>query len=183
MILEYVGNIKKFIKKKKKISNNKCKLFLSVPCSYRHFNSSFEGEHLNHFDKNNLKFFLQRYYGKVVFLKKTRNDDISVVSQNDKIVKKNILNNVSLYKHYLLKYNYLENQYKKIISEIYKFDTVGLMPLNQVAIDILSKCKSKKFFLFDKFKKVKSLEKGIELEREGGQLVNSWAMKFIDIII
>lgn len=66
----------------------------------------------------------------------------------------------------MLKYNNLENQYKKIISEIYKFDTVGLMPLNQVAIDILSKCKSKKFFLFDKFKKVKSLEKGIELERE-----------------
>jgi len=182
MVLEHVGNIKKFIKKIKKISNNKCKLFLGVPCSYRHFNSSFEGEHLNHFDKNNLKFFLQRHYGKVTFLKKTRNDDISVVSQNNKIVKKNILNNTSLYKHYLSNYNNLGNQYKKIISEIRKFDTVGLMPLNQIAIDILQKCKEKKFILFDKFKKVKSLEKGIDRER-GGQLVNSWAMKFINIII
>ena len=175
MVLEHVGNIKKFIKKIKQLSNYKCKLFLGVPDSFRSFNSSFEGEHLNHFEKNNLKFFLQRHYGKVNFLKKTRNDDISVVSENNKNFKKNILNNANLYKQYLQNYNNSENELKKIISEINKFDTVGLMPLNQVAIDILQNCKGKKIFLFDKFKNIESLEK-IKKKVGGGRAIG----KFMD---
>lgn len=162
MVLEHVGDIKKFIKKINQISNHKCKLFLGVPDSYNYFNSSFEGEHLCHFDKNNLKLFLQRYYGEVSFKKKTRNDDISVISEKNKKKSNFLEKGPNLYNYYLLKHNNLENEYKKIINKLNKYNIIGIMPANQIAIDILSEFK-KKIFIFDKFKKA-------EIEKETGQI-------------
>ena len=92
------------------------------------------------------------------FLKKTRNDDISVICEKNQNKNNFLEKRPNLYNHYLLKHNNLENEYKKIINILNKYNIIGIMPANQIAIDILSQI-NKKILIFDKFKKA-------EIEKE-----------------
>ena len=152
MVLEHVNNINSFIKKISKISNDNCQLYIEVPDSEKYFKASFEGEHLNHFNAKNLKFFLEENYGKTLKLKKTRYYGIHFLSffkKRKKVFKYNLTKNyIALLKKNNSKINFYTSNF---VKKIKKYKKIGMAPANQDTLDLIQMCNyKKKISVFDK---------------------------------